>query len=45
MNANILVVTEGMSREEWLRWRKKGIGGSDVASILGINKWSSAIEL
>lgn len=45
MNANILVETEGMSREEWLRWRKKGIGGSDVAAILGINKWTSAIEL
>ena len=45
MNANILVETEGLSHEEWLRWRKKGIGGSDVASILGINKWSSAIEL
>lgn len=45
MNANILVETEGLSHEEWLRWRKKGIGGSDVASILGISKWSSAIEL
>ncbi len=45
MNANILVETEGISHEEWLRWRKKGIGGSDVSAILGINKWTSAIEL
>ncbi len=45
MNANILVETEGLSHEEWLRWRKKGIGGSDVSAILGINKWTSAIEL
>ena len=45
MNANILVETEGLSHEEWLRWRKKGIGGSDVSAILGINKWASAIEL
>ena len=29
MNANILVETKGLSHEEWLNWRKKGIGGSD----------------
>lgn len=45
MNANILIEIEGLSHEEWLRWRKKGIGGSDVSAILGINKWTSAIEL
>ena len=45
MNANILVETEGLSREEWLRYRKCGIGGSDVAAILGISKWNSATSL
>lgn len=45
MFANILVETEGMSKEEWLKWRKKGIGGSDVSCLLGINKWKSEIEL
>ena len=45
MNANILVETEGLSREEWLKYRKLGIGGSDVASLLGISKWKSEIEL
>ena len=45
MNANILVETEGLSREGWLRYRKCGIGGSDVAAILGISKWNSAISL
>lgn len=45
MNANILVKTENLSREEWLRYRKCGIGGSDVAAILGISKWNSAISL
>lgn len=45
MNANILVETEGLSREAWLRYRKCGIGGSDVAAILGISKWNSAISL
>ena len=45
MNANILVETDGLSREEWLRYRKQGIGGSDVAAIFGISKWNSAIYL
>lgn len=45
MNANILVETEGLSKDEWLRYRKCGIGGSDVAAILGISKWNSAISL
>ena len=45
MHANILVETENLSREEWLRYRKCGIGGSDVAAILGISKWNSAISL
>ena len=45
MNANILVETKDLSREEWLKYRKQGIGGSDVAAILGISKWKSAIDL
>lgn len=45
MNVNILVETDGLSREEWLKYRRMGIGGSDVASLLGISKWKSEIEL
>ena len=45
MGTSILVSTENLSNEEWLRWRQKGIGGSDVAPILGISKWSSAIDI
>lgn len=30
---------------EWLEWRKKGIGGSDVAAILGISPWKTAFRL
>ena len=45
MNANILVETDNLSKEEWLRCRKQGIGGSDVSCLLGINKWKSEIEL
>lgn len=45
MKAEILVETEGLSREDWLKYRKRGIGGSDVAAILGISKWKSAVGL
>lgn len=45
MRANILVETKDLSREEWLKWRKNGIGGSDVSALLGISKWKSALEL
>lgn len=41
----ILVKTAGMSREEWLRWRTKGIGGSDVSVIAGVNPFHSIFQL
>lgn len=34
-----------IDREQWLRERKKGIGGSDVAAILGLSKWKSAYDI
>ena len=45
MKANVLIETEGLTKEEWLRYRKQGIGGSDVASLIGISKWKSEIEI
>lgn len=33
----ILVGTEGLPREQWLEYRRKGIGGSDAAAVLGIS--------
>lgn len=41
----ILTNTKNMTRKEWLEWRSKGIGGSDVAIICGLNKYKSALEL
>lgn len=34
-----------MTHDEWLLDRRKGIGGSDVATILGLNKWKSPYQL
>lgn len=37
----IRVPTTGMSREEWLQQRNTSIGGSDAATIIGLNPYSS----
>lgn len=34
-----------MTREEWLEARKNGIGGSDAATILGLNPYKTTIQL
>lgn len=31
--------------EEWLEWRRKGIGGSDIAAILGICKYATPYQI
>ena len=33
------------TREEWLKARQKGIGGSDAAAVLGISPWKSNVQL
>lgn len=45
INCRILAPTEGLSKSDWLRFRQKGIGGSDIASVCGINNWKSALAL
>lgn len=35
------ISTAGMSREEWLAERRKSIGGSDAAAIVGLSRWAS----
>ena len=43
--AVILASTADMPYEEWLDWRKKGIGGSDASVVCGINRYKSPVEL
>ena len=31
---NVLISTENMGREEWLKFRNRGIGGSDASVIV-----------
>lgn len=41
----VLAKTGKMEKNEWLKWRIKGIGGSDVSVIAGINKFRSVFQL
>ena len=34
----VLVSTENLTEQEWLAYRRRGIGGSDVAAILDVYK-------
>lgn len=41
----VLVSTEALTEQEWLAYRRRGIGGSDVAAILGISPFRTARDL
>lgn len=41
----VLVKTTDISHEQWLDYRKTGIGGSDAAVVCGLNPYKSKIEL
>ena len=45
MSANVLVSTENLPYEDWLEYRKQGIGGSDAAVACGISRYKSPVEL
>lgn len=40
----VVKVTD-ITRQEWLKYRRTGIGGSDAATIVGLNPWSSPYYL
>lgn len=40
-----LVSTLGLDHEEWLRYRKNGIGGSDAGAVCGLNPYSSPMKV
>src|SRR5690242_5416401 len=44
-NNLIYTSTDGMSTEEWLTFRKRGIGASEVGYIMGLSPYKSNVEL
>ncbi len=45
MRAKTVVKTNRLTRQEWLKYRTHGIGGSDVSIIAGINPFKSVHQL
>lgn len=41
----IMTPTLTITHEEWLDYRRKGIGGSDAATVVGLNPYSSLFKL
>lgn len=40
-----MILYDPENREEWLKCREKGIGGSDAGSVLGVSKYKTNVEL
>lgn len=46
MHKNLIKIsTKSMPHEEWLEHRRKSIGGSDAAAIIGLNPYASAYSV
>ena len=39
--SKIIVDTANLTRDEWLEYRRKGIGGSDAAIVCGLSPWNT----
>jgi len=46
-NYKLIMSVDEMSKDQkkWLELRTQGIGGSDVAAVMGMSKWKSPIEV
>lgn len=45
MKPIVLADTKKLDHDQWLEYRKKGIGGSDAAAIAGINPYKNAVAV
>lgn len=43
MAMNVAAITKNMARNEWLKLRRKGIGGSDASAVAGLNRYKSPV--
>lgn len=41
----VIVDTTGISKEEWLEYRRTGIGGSDASAVMGVSPFMTARDL
>ena len=40
-----LIATKGLDKETWLKYRKRGIGGSDAGAVCGLNPYRTAMQV
>lgn len=40
-----LINSQNLTKEEWLKQRQRGVGGSDLGAILGLSKWKNIYQL
>ena len=40
-----LVSTLNLEKKEWLKYRKRGIGGSDAGAVCGLNPYRTAMQV
>lgn len=45
LDSYVAYETKDMSKDDWIKRRKNGIGGSDAASVLGLNPYKSSISV
>lgn len=46
MNSNLIYTsTNGMSYDDWLSFRKCGLGASEVGAVMGLSQYKSSLEL
>lgn len=45
MKLHRLISTVGLGHDEWLKYRKQGIGGSDAGAICGLNPYRSSMAV
>ncbi len=45
MSATAIASTLDMDRNEWLNTRSKGLGGSDMGAVLGLNPYASPLDV
>lgn len=41
----VVVETSGLTESDWLNYRRLGIGGSDVAAVMGFSPWRTTRDL
>jgi len=45
MNLQLVQINKEKAYDEWLQFRSKGLGGSEVGTLMGVNSWKSPAEL